>query len=118
ENALARRNTVLRNMEKAGYISSPETDEFIKQPLNLNFHPVNHAEGSAAYFRAVLKKDIQRIFQEQSITKADGTPYDLDRDGLKIYTTINSKMQAYAENAQKEYLKNLQNQFNQQWRGR
>ena len=48
--------------------------------------------------------------------KADGTPYDLDRDGLKIYTTINSRMQLYAEEAQAEYLKQLQAQFNAQWR--
>jgi penicillin-binding protein 1A len=54
----------------------------------------------------------------KDLTKADGTPYDLDRDGLKIYTTINSRMQHYAEESQREYLKQLQAQFNAQWRGR
>jgi penicillin-binding protein 1A len=117
ERSLIRRNTVLNNMERAGYLSETETEQFKKQDLGLDFNPVNYGEGSAAYFRAVLKKDIQRIFEDQSITKADGTPYDLDRDGLKIYTTINSKMQTYAEEAQREYLKVLQNQFNQHWKG-
>ncbi len=118
ENALARRNTVLSMMKKAGYLSEVETEDFQKKDLGLKFKPTDYADGLAAHFRAVLKKDIQQAFEEQKITKADGTPYDLDRDGLKIYTTINSKMQQYAEDAQREYLKQLQKQFNQQWRGR
>ena len=88
ERALARRNTVLDNMRKAGYLSDEETDKFQETPLNLDFNPSNYNVGLAPYFRAMLKKEIQRIFEEQSITKADGTPYDLDRDGLKIYSTI------------------------------
>ncbi|TZF81282.1 penicillin-binding protein [Pedobacter sp. BS3] len=118
DNALARRNTVLENMDKAGFLTDDETEQLKKKPLGLSFNPIDHNMGSATYFRAVLKKDIQKIFDEQSITKADGTPYDLDRDGLKIYTTINSKMQRYAEQAQKEYMQDLQKQFNQQWGGR
>ena len=118
DRALFRRNTVLANMAKAGYLSESEKEEFQKQDLNLDFNPVNYGEGSAAYFRAVLKKDIQKIFEEKSIVKGDGTRYDLDRDGLKIYTTINSQMQEYAEEAQREYLKSLQRQFTQQWKGR
>ncbi len=117
-NALKRRNTVLANMQKAGYLGEEETQEFQSKPLNLKFNPATYSEGYAAYFRAVLKKDIQHIFEERSITKADGTPYDLDRDGLKVYTTINYKMQQYAEEAQREYLKSLQREFNRQWRGR
>ncbi|HEY0770454.1 MAG TPA: transglycosylase domain-containing protein, partial [Sphingobacteriaceae bacterium] len=117
ERAIARRNTLLENMYKEGFLSSEEFDTYKSKKLNLAFNPTDHNEGSAAYFRAVLKRDIQKIFQERSIEKADGTPYDLDRDGLKIYTTINSRMQHHAEEAQKEYLKDLQNQFNTQWRG-
>lgn len=118
ERALARRNTVLENMHKASFISDSETEELKQKPLVLALNPSDHNEGSAAYFRAVLKKDIQKIFEDQNIRKADDTPYDLDRDGLKIYTTINSKMQEYAEQAQREYIRILQNQFTRQWKGR
>jgi len=65
----------------------------------------------------VLKQDIQKIFKDQNITRADGTPYDIDRDGLKIYTTIDATMQRYAEEAQSEYMRKLQVQFNEQWQG-
>ena len=116
--ATDRRNTVLSNMNKAGYLSDEETETYSKKGLKLAFSPSDHNDGLAAYFRATLKKDIQKTFSENSITKADGTPYDLDRDGLKIYTTINSKMQQYAEDAQKSYLKDLQKQFNAQWKWR
>lgn len=118
DRALARRNTVLDNMRKAGFLSEAETEQFQQTPLNLNFNPSDYNEGLAPYFRAMLKKEVQTIFEEQSITKADGSPYDFDRDGLKIYTTINSNMQRYAEEAQKEYMQDLQKQFNAQWRGR
>ncbi|MFM6976856.1 MAG: penicillin-binding protein 1A [Sphingobacteriaceae bacterium] len=118
ERALARRNTVLNNMRKSGFLSDAETETFQSTPLALDFNPSDYNVGPAPYFRAMLKKEIQDIFEEQSITKADGTPYDLDRDGLKIYTTINSNMQRYAEDSQKEYMQELQKQFNAQWRGR
>ncbi|MEO8794870.1 MAG: transglycosylase domain-containing protein [Daejeonella sp.] len=118
ERALIRRNTVLNNMNKENYLSDEENQRLKALPMGLKFNPTDHNEGSAPYFRAVLKKDIQKTFEENSITKADGTPYDLDRDGLKIYTTINSRMQAYAERAQRDYLKDLQRQFNSQFRGK
>lgn len=118
ERALARRNTVLENMQDEGFLSDTEVAELKAKPLGLDFKPTDHNDGSAAYFRAVLKREIQKIFSEQSIEKADGTPYDLDRDGLRIYTTIDSRMQKYAEESQKEYLKQLQKEFNQQWRGK
>ena len=118
ERALARRNIVLENMRSSSYLSDEEAERLKKLPLGLSFNASDHNDGSAAYFRAVLKKDIQATFEENSITKADGTPYDLDRDGLKIYTTINSRMQSYAEKAQRTYLIDLQRQFNTQFRGR
>ncbi|MES3018775.1 MAG: transglycosylase domain-containing protein [Bacteroidota bacterium] len=118
ERALLRRNTVLENMNKASYISDEEAGRLKQLPLGLAFNPTDHADGSAAYFRAVLKKDVQQTLEENSIYKADNTPYDLDRDGLKIYTTINSRMQHYAEEAQTEHLKVLQVSFNKSWKGR
>ncbi|MFA6944712.1 MAG: transglycosylase domain-containing protein [Pedobacter sp.] len=118
ERAIRRRNTVIENMNDASYISDAEAERLKQIPIKLAFNPSDHNEGSAPYFRAVLKKDVQQTLEENSIYKADGTPYDLDRDGLKIYTTINSRMQKYAEEAQQEYLKTLQVQFNNSWKGR
>ena len=116
-NAFNRRNFVLGRMAAENYLSDGQAEEFKKKPLVLDLQETNHNEGMAPYFRAVLKKDIQRIFEDLNINKADGTPYDLDRDGLKIYTTLNSNMQEYAEAAQEEYMKNLQQQFNEHWHG-
>lgn len=118
KNALNRRNNVvLPLMAKQGYISEGQLEEFKSKPLGLDFNPSNHVDGPAPYFRAVLKKEVQKIFQQESITKADGTPYDLDRDGLKIYTTVDLTMQQYAEEAQAEYMRTLQVQFNNHWKG-
>ncbi len=118
QNALNRRNNVvLTLMEKQGYLSEGQLEEFKAKPLGLHFNPINHNEGLAPYFRSVLKKEVQKIFEAESIYKADGTPYDLDRDGLKIYTTVNATMQQYAEQAQAEYMRRLQVQFNSHWHG-
>jgi penicillin-binding protein 1A len=116
-NSLARRNFVLGRMAAEGFLSDGQARENQAKPLGIDYHPIDHNEGLAPYFRAVLKKDIQKILVTQSIYKADGTPYDLDRDGLKIYTTIDATMQGYAEDAQREYMRDLQNQFNMHWRG-
>ncbi len=118
DNALNRRNFVLRRMAEENYLSEGQAEEFKSKPLGLSFHPTDHNEGLATYFRSVLKKDVQKILTDQEMRKSDGTPYDLDRDGLKIYTTINYTMQQYAEEAQAAYMKDLQQQFNQHWRGR
>lgn len=117
KNAIGRRNFVLRRMAEEGYLSNGQADELKQKPLGLTFRPTDHNDGLATYFRAVLKKDLQKIFIEKSIAKADGSSYDLDRDGLKIFTTINYKMQGYAEEAQREYMRNLQAQFNAHWKG-
>ncbi|MDB5151580.1 MAG: penicillin-binding protein [Mucilaginibacter sp.] len=118
QNALNRRNNVvLTLMYRQGYLSEEQLEKYKNKPLGLRFNPITHNDGPAPYFRAVLKKEVQKIFDQESITKADGTPYDLDRDGLKIYTTINLTMQQYAEQAQAEYMRNLQTQFNNHWHG-
>lgn len=118
DNAIKRRNLVLRRMGEVGYLSDGQVEEFKQKPLGLSFHPINHNEGSAPYFRAILKREVQRILVDKSIFKEGDIPYDLDRDGLKIYTTIDATMQRYAEEAQKEYMRNLQAQFNNHWKGR
>ncbi|RFZ90182.1 penicillin-binding protein [Mucilaginibacter conchicola] len=118
DNAINRRNFVLRRMAEEDKISQGQADEAKAKPLGLKFNPINHNDGIATYFRAVLKKEVQKILVDKAIFKPDGvTPYDLDRDGLKIYVTLNSTMQEYAEEAQKEYMRNLQAQFNQHWKG-
>jgi penicillin-binding protein 1A len=118
ERSLARRNTIMGLMVKAELLTGQEFNTEKEKPLGLKFNAATVNEGIAPYFRAVLKSDIRRIFDERSITKPDGTPYDLDRDGLRIITTINYDMQVYAEEAQKEYMKILQASFLKSWKGR
>ncbi|VTP90916.1 transglycosylase domain-containing protein [Sphingobacterium daejeonense] len=118
ENALRRRNLVLQNMRDQNFITNEEFDKAKEDPIGLKLTISNYGEGLAPYFRAVLKEEIKKEFQRLAITKPDGTPYDLDRDGLKIYTPINYKMQQYAEEAQKEWMRRLQNEFDKQWRRR
>ena len=118
ERSLARRNTVMALMVKAEKLTEADYEVQKEKPLGLIFNGATTNDGIAPYFRAVLKSDIKKIFQERSILKADGTPYDLDRDGLRIITTINYDMQVYAEQSQKEYMKTLQAQFSKSWKGR
>lgn len=118
QNAMKRRNTVLNNMVAANFISAEEATKAKEKPLGLELKIANYGEGLAPYFRAVLKDEIKKEFAKLSITKPDGTPYDLDRDGLKIYTTINMSMQQYAEDSQKEWMKQLQSKFAAQWKNR
>jgi len=118
KNSINRRNTVLDNMRKAGFLTAEQTATYKEQPLNLKFRPNVYGQGIAPYLRAVLKSDIKSLFNKLSITKADGTPYDLDRDGLKIYTTIDSRMQTYAEEAQREMMKDLQASLLREYKGR
>lgn len=118
QNAIKRRNTVIDNMYQMDYITKEQSLAIQKEPIVLDMRISNYGEGLAPYFRAVMKREIQKTFSDLSITKADGSAYDLDRDGLKIYTTINSKMQQYAEEAQAEWMKNVQNDFDRQWKNR
>src|SRR5690606_11929954 len=106
-------------MRKAGFVTRDESQRLQKEPLVLDMRMISsYGDGLAPYFRAVMKREIQQEFAKLSITKADGTLWDLDRDGLRIYTTINSKMQQYAEEAQKEWMKTVQASFDRQWKNR
>ncbi len=113
--ALGNRNFTLGRMVQEGYLTQEEADKCKAKPLGLDYHPTNHTEGLAPYFRAVLRGEVKKILS--NITKADGTPYDIDRDGLNIYTTIDANMQLYAEEAQREWMRKLQGQFNAEWKG-
>lgn len=122
-----RRNVVLGQMRKAGYLAQEEYDSAKAQPLTLNFHRIDHKDGSAVYFREFLRQYMmakrpdrknypswnQAQFVYDSIAwdsdplygwcnknfKKDGTPYNVYSDGLKVFTTIDSRMQKYAEEA-------------------
>lgn len=118
DRALTRRNQVLINMHAENFLTDAELEVAKNKPLGLNVNISSYGEGLAPYFRSVLKDEIKKEFQRLSITKADGTPYDLDRDGLRIYTPLNYKMQEYAEEAQKEWMQKLQREFDKQWRSR
>ena len=118
ERSLARRNTVMSMMVKADHLSPEQYNIEREKPLGLKFNAGKVSDGIAPYFRSVLKNEVKKIFKERSILKADGTPYDLDRDGLRIITTINYDMQVYAEEAQREYMKVLQAQFARSWKGK
>lgn len=105
-----RRNTVLAQMEKYGYIDAKELERTQKIPLKLVFKPEDHNEGLAPYFREYLRDVFLKKWCDEHL-KPDGTRYDVYRDGLKIYTTIDWRMQHYAELAVSEHLKALQHEF-------
>ena len=127
ERCVQRRNVVLSQMERVGYLSSNEASQLKLEPLNLNFHRTDHKEGTAAYLRDYLRQVLMakkpsrkdyaswqdQKYYEDSLawetdpaygwcnknTKRDGTPYNIYTDGLKVYTTLDSRMQKYAEEA-------------------
>lgn len=112
----ARRNVVLGQLKKYGYITPVEYDSAIIKPLGLEVSRLGHTEGKATYLREYLRKYLKRWCAEHF--KADGSPYNLYQDGLRIYTTIDSRMQGYAEDAVQEHLANdLQPSFYRHWKG-
>lgn len=145
ERSRGRRNVVLDQMRKAGYITQAECDSLQTLPLKLKYNRVDHKEGLATYFREYLrgvltakkpdKSDYRgwqmQKFYEDSLdwennplygwceknTKKDGSKYNLYTDGLKIYTTIDSRMQQYAEEAVTAHLKELQGHFFKEKKG-
>lgn len=145
ERTRQRRNVVLDQMYKADMLTREERDSLQAQPLTLDFQRVDHKDGLAPYFREELRRiltakrpersnypswDGQRYIDDsiawatnplfgwiEKTRKPDGTKYDLYNDGLKIYTTIDSRMQRYAEEAVEEHMSSLQKQFFREKRG-
>ena len=140
DKSLVRRNFVISQMEKAGFISKEECDSIQQIPIALSYQIQDHNAGLGPYFRDMLRRTMNAKEPKRSSyaqyedyvvdslqwadnafygwlnknTKADGSKYNLDKDGLRIYTTINYKMQKYAEEAVAEHLgKDLQKSF---WR--
>ncbi len=145
ENAMRRRDVVLKQMEIYGFISKEQYEDARQKPIDMSrFQVQDHNQGLATYFREFLKTLLNRkkpneddysdkeSYKEDmdqwnnnpaygwcnKNLKADGTPYNVFKDGLRIYTTVNSKMQRYAEEAVTEHIgKELQNDFYRHWKG-
>ena len=109
EKVRKRRNTVLGQMVRNGCLDKIAKDSLSKKPIVLHFHPESHKEGTATYFREFLREYMKNWAKENK--KSDGSDYDIYSDGLKIYTTIDSKIQDYAEQAVGAHMKNLQKEF-------
>ncbi|MCA6075494.1 penicillin-binding protein 1A [Fulvivirga sedimenti] len=116
ERALERRNVVLAQMVKYGYIDQLTYDKLAPLPIELNYYRITHNTGLATYFREFLRPQLEEWCANNE--KPDGSPYNLYTDGLKIYTTIDSKMQRYAENAVSTQMKSLQSVFDEHWNGK
>ncbi|NJW52036.1 penicillin-binding protein 1A [Salinimicrobium oceani] len=112
DNALQRRNVVLSQMEVNDYITEEEKDSLQQLPLNIEFSPQGHDEGVATYFRVYLQGFMKDWIEKNP--KPDGGKYNIYRDGLKIYTSIDSRMQQYAEEAVEMHISHLQKEFDRQ----
>ncbi len=110
-----RRNTVLEQLHKYDYITKAQRDEMKRMPLRTKYNFVSHSDGPAPYFRETLKKELKEWCKAHK--KPDGNPYNIYTDGLKIYTSINSKMQQYAEEAVQTHMGKLQDDFFNHWKG-
>lgn len=120
EKCLKRRDQVFKQMERAGYLTTKEKDSLQKLPLKINFSPEGHSDGLATYFREYLRDFMQEWIKKnpkKDPTASEDEFYNIYRDGLKIYVTIDSRMQRYAEEAVKEHLTNLQAEFDSQNKG-
>lgn len=104
-----RRNVVLAQMEKYDYITKAVKDSIQKLELGLHYSPQSHREGTATYFREYLKGFMKDWIEQNP--KPDGTKYNLYNSGLKIFTTIDSRMQKYAEDAVEKHMARLQAEF-------
>ncbi|MEN9918213.1 MAG: Penicillin-binding protein, partial [Bacteroidota bacterium] len=106
EKVQKRRNIVLGQMVRNGFLEESAKKQLEQKPIVLHFQPESHTDGIGTYFREYLRDFMKNWVKENK--KADGSEYDIYKDGLKIYTTIDSRMQLYAEEAMKKHLTNLQ----------
>src|SRR6056297_1083106 len=119
ENCINRRNVVLAQMEKKKYISEAEKDSLQASSLDLsNFERSSHISGSATYFRASLAEWLKDMIRERELKNANGQMYNIYRDGLKVYTTLNLDYQKILEKAVIEHMESLQSKFFNHWSGK
>ena len=116
ERSLIRRNLVLQKMAENGYITQAECDSISQIPIDMTrFGVMDHNSGQATYFREFLRGELTEW--AKNTPRPDGTPYNIYRDGLRIYTTIDSRMQHYAEEAVREFMGGeLQPMFYKHWK--
>ena len=107
--SLQRRNVVFSQMARNEFITKEEKDSLQKLPLKINYTPESHSDGDATYFRAYLQKVMRKWVQDNP--RPNGEQYDIFSDGLKIFVTLDSRMQKYAQEAVKEHIANLQSHF-------
>ncbi len=115
ERSLTRRNVVLSQMAKYDYLDASEADSLQGIPLEVDYHPLPHNAGIAPYFREFIRSELDVWCQEHY--KNESELYNLYTDGLKVYTTIDSRLQQYAEEAMKSHMAHLQEIFEKQWKG-
>ncbi len=113
ERSLQRRNVVLSQMVRNGHLEAAAGDSLMKLPLVLDFQAESHNEGLATYFREHIRQEVDEILKE--LRKPDGAIYNLYTDGLRLYTTIDSRMQSHAERAVRKRMPEIQQQFYTDW---
>ena len=106
-----RRNVVLAQMHKYGFIAEEVKDSLQATELDLKYTPQSHDDGTATYYRAYLQEEMKKWANDPNNRKPDGSKYSIYQDGLKIYTTIDSRMQKYAEDAVALHMPRLQAEF-------
>lgn len=111
EKSNARKNVVIQQMEKYGYLSEKEAGQAKADSITIDYQNYAPNEGLAPYFRAQIKKQLDSLLRQKKYLKPDGEMYNIYHDGLKIYTTLDNTMQRYAEAAMKEHMRDLQRQF-------
>lgn len=116
EKVLHRRMVVLKQMEKNGFITNAEYDSLRQTELGIKFTRQTHIDGPAPYFRMELAKEVKDILAQPGRQKADGSNYNIYRDGLRIYTTINPVMQRIAEEEMRKRMPVVQKAFWETWR--
>ncbi|WP_372771897.1 penicillin-binding protein 1A [Mangrovibacterium sp.] len=115
ERSKERRNVVIGQMVKNEFLTEAQGLAFQSKPLTIRYTRISYNEGPAPYFLEMLKPEL--LDWCKSNTKENGDPYNLYTDGLKVKTTVEYNYQYFAEQSVKEYMKNLQNVFNQHWKG-
>jgi penicillin-binding protein 1A len=119
ERTKQRRNKVLERCFEQKIINERQYKEMVAKPVDVSkFKTRSHNDGLATYFRTTLADDAKKMLKERGITKPDGTDYDIYRDGLKVYTSIDAEMQSIAETSMKEHMAVLQAKYFKVWKGR
>lgn len=114
DRSIKRRNVILQKMNRYGYLVKGNIDSLQSLPLNLDYNREGITEGRATYFREHLRLEVNKLLKD--FKKEDGSSYNLYTDGLKIYTTIDSRLQIFAEEAVREHMRDLQTTFFRHWK--